>query len=159
MKKIIGLLAVVLCLTTSLTACMDDSKAEATCVYYVMADSVSYSDPQDIVYDTLVQKSLATLGHCFYTFSESAKVKESLQVYAVNECDRLADLQFKTNLGKSVTLSDLKNEMYKANSNDFASKGITHAEAIPLHSLTLHVSLWNYTLGTQLDAGTIRVTQ
>ena len=157
MKKILGFIVAALCLTTGITSCMGDSNAEATCTYIVWADSTIYSDTLNAEYDSIVQVSLKTLGHAYYSFTESAKVDQSLTAYAIAKCDEQATAQFKANLAKNVTLSDIKNELYKANSDFFAEKGITHASEIPLSPFTLYLSLQNFANGLYIEKGTIVV--
>lgn len=152
-KSIMALLAIILCLSTCLTACMDETKAKADCTYYVIADSITYSDTLDLQYDTLVNKSLASLKRSYYTFTESASITGGLQFYAITKCDELAVQQFKEDIARQLKIADVQNEMYKANSIVFASQGITNAAEIPLHSFTLHLSLWNYTYKTKLATG------
>lgn len=159
MKKHIFHLMALLLLGTSMISCLDDTKTKATCTYYVVADSITYSDTLDIQYDSLIHVGLTALGHEYYTFTKSAEVDQSLTSYAVSECDRQAVEVFTTNLKKSVTLSELQNEMYKANSDRFTAQGITNAAGIGLSPLTLHLSLWNSSNSVQLGGGDIDITQ
>ena len=155
MKKIFGFIIALLCLTTGISSCMGDANAEATCTYVVWADSTIYSDTLDVQYDSIVQLSLQTLGHAYYSFSESAKVDQSLTAIAIAKCDEQATARFKANLAKNVTLEDIKKELYKANSDFFAEQGITHASDIPLSPFTLYLSLQNFANGVYIEKGTI----
>lgn len=159
MKKIFGLISTMLCLMAGITSCLDDSNAEATCTYAVVSDSIVYTDTLDAVYDSLIHVSLTTLEYANYTFQKSAEVDQSITAYAVAKCDELAGTEFAANLSKTVTLSAIQNEMYKANSDFFTAKGITNAAGIGLHPFTVYLTLWNYSNQVAIGIGHINVSE
>lgn len=158
MKKIFGLILAICSISIGFTSCLDDAKTKASCTYYVVADSIVYSDSLDAQYDSLIRVSLLSLGHSFYTFTKEAEVEQSMTSYAVAECDNQAIKQFDTNIKKTVTLSDIQNEMYKAKSDYFNAHGIPNASAIALSPFTVYLSLWNYSYNVQLGWNTIDVS-
>lgn len=157
MKKITGFILATLCFTTSMTSCMNDSGAEAKCTYYVVTDSIIYTDSLDAPYDSLIRACLMSLERSNYLFQESAKVDESLQEYAIAKCNEQAIQEFKTDIAQSLTLATVQNEMHKANSDYFTMQGIPNASAINLHPFTVHVSLWNYSFTGYLVSDKINV--
>ena len=154
MKKLFYTMAF-LCGLAFLVSCNDDSHAKAECSYLVQTDSIVYTDTVDLVYDSLVHASLRSLQHTGYIFSESAEVDQSYISFAIAKCDEQAITQLQSNLKKSFTLSDVKNEMYKSNSDMFAEQGITNAANIPLHTFTVYLSLINFSNDTSLGYGTM----
>lgn len=158
MKKIVGLILAICSISLGFISCLDDAKTKASCTYYVMIDSIAYSDSLDAQYDSLIRTSLTSLGHSFYTFTKSAEVEQSMTSYAVAECDNQAVTQFSTDIKKPVTLSEIQNEMYKAKSDYFNAHGIPNAAGIGLSPFTVYLSLWNYSYNVRLGWNTIDVS-
>jgi len=147
MRKLVGVFTAFIAALVWMTSCMDDSSSTAEQTFAVITDSIEFSNPNDTIYDTLVVKALAELDRSEYTFTEKATSDNSNSLYAIAMCNQQADKTFQTNMKRSVTLSQIQTEMFKAKSDYFTNKGITNASGIGLSPMKLYQSLWNLSSG------------
>lgn len=144
MKHLLYTITLIALTLTTLSSCLGDSNSDATQTYAVLTDSIQYTNPNDTIYDTLVVKAINTLTYSDYTFKKSASTDNSLPAAAVQQCDLLATQEFDKNIKRTLTLSQIQNEMFKAKSDYFTSHGIKSAAEIGLSPLIVHQSLWNF---------------
>ena len=144
MKNIIAFLSAVALLATIISSC-SDSKSEATCTYLVAGDSISYTNPIDARYDSIIGLYFVANKYASYTFTESAKTNEGLMSYAIDQCDGMAVTEFQQKSPKTLDLNTVQGALFSANQSYFNNLGITSADDIDLHPFTVYLTLWNYT--------------
>lgn len=143
MKKNLALITAMLCLTAGFTACDDtENHAEATTTYYVGTDSISYSDPLNAEYDSLIINAFDSLGFTSYYFEEHAEVEMGVIANAIAICNSKADKKYLNSMASPVTLQQVATQLYKDNTELFNTKGINTPADINLKPMTIHTFLW-----------------
>lgn len=158
MKKNLFLLAAVACMAAGFTSCDDnDNHAEANCTYYVGTDSISYSDPLNAQYDSLIQNSFDSLGFTAYYFEEHAEVDVSWISNAIALCDSKAEKKYLNSMASPVTLQQVEERLYSDNKDFFNSKGISSAENINLQPMTIYTYLGSFTYNSIINRMSVRI--
>lgn len=145
MKKLPILLAVILSVCC-LSSCLDDkgNKAEATCQYYGVCQSIVYKDSADTVMQTLIIQSLYNLGLIGdkSIFKETVSLDFSSLAVAYAICDQQANETYTKKLNL-FDRKELKNDIFAHHSDSLAHEGFPTAESLPIDSLTFKLELYN----------------
>jgi len=148
MRKILYLACAVVVSGILTTSCLDnnDSNAKITSNYYGMLGGIQFSDSADTVFYAYIDSALTSLGVIRAVWSETAEVdftasQEYVYLLANDKASKTFDATLST-----VTLSKVKNEIFKSFSDSMAVKGYSNASAIPLEKFSASFPL--YTLYT-----------
>lgn len=148
MRKILYLTCVLVVSGILTTSCLDnnDSNAKITANYYGVLGGIQFSDSADTVFYTYIDSALTSMGKIRTVWQESAEVDfTAKQSYVLDMANEKASKTFQNSLS-TITLSSVKNEIFKCFSDSMTMKGYTNASAIPLDKFSASFPL--YTLYT-----------
>jgi len=150
MKKLLFPLVSLIFTCMSLTSCLNDENESTACVvYFGSVDSINYSAPADTVWSKNISEALTELKITYTAFEEKDTITYGVQSYAIANCNLKAGNTFNEKL-KTVSLSSLKNQIFKSHSDSLYNLGYPTAESIPLQKFTLHTSLWSLYTGSMV---------
>lgn len=151
MRKILYLACALVVSGVLTTSCLDntDNSSKITANYYGLLGSIQFSDSADTVFSVYIDSALTSMGKIRTVWSESAEVDYTVsQSYVLGMANEKASKTFQNTLN-TITLSSVKNEIFKCFSDSMTAKGYTNASAIPLDGFTASFPLYSlYTSNT-----------
>lgn len=148
MRKILYLVCALVMSGVLTTSCLDntDNNSKITANYYGLLGGIQFSDSADTVFYAYIDSALTSMGKIRTVWQESAEVDfTASQSYVLAMANEKASKTFQNSLS-TITLSSVKNEIFKCFSDSMVAKGYTNASAIPLDNFTASFPL--YTLYT-----------
>ena len=156
MKKLIQFIILLVGIVVMVSC--SDSDSNATCTYYVGTDSIVYADSlEKVTYDSLVMSEIVSLKLTSYSFTEKGVAENGITSFAVQACDINALNTFQKKYVTVPSLDEVCNNLFSKNSQFFAEKGITSADAIDLHPFSVYLSLWNFTYNYNMQSTKIDI--